>query len=358
VTGQPRRLCIISSDDLLRSEEFIAALGASLRVRPQEPLEIVMDRRHSGSWMESCLQDRRRQPRVDLALASKGFAIVPAPVNYEEDRPPALSREEAKDRERLEDILSFRRRRSRRLLPRLGAAFPQGFQMPPKIVEPIRTLPILTKLLAVSIGVMLATFALSPAGQNLGKRFTGRLFEDAPPTSGRQAAPPIAAQLPSALAQVPADDKTPTVPVTQPAAGAPAASKETSPPPKAADTTPRGPGTRSRPRAATKETGTPKATPAPFAGSPRAELARAPVSVARGESYAVRLLNPAGQPVAGSDVWLVARRADGTVESIPMGALPELGTYRATVPTRRSAPINLQVRLRIGERRVEIPVRP
>jgi len=56
----------------------------------------------------------------------------------------------------------------------------------------------------------------------------------------------------------------------------------------------------------------------------------------------------------GSD--LVARRTDGTVEKIPMGALPELGTYRATVPTRRSAPIDLRVRVSTGDKRVEVPV--
>jgi len=87
-------------------------------------------------------------------------------------------------------------------------------------------------------------------------------------------------------------------------------------------------------------------------------LAREPVSLAWGKSYAVRLLNRAGQPMAGAEVWLVARRTDGTVENIPMGALPELGTYRATVPTRRSAPIDLRVRVSMGNKRVEVPVNP
>jgi hypothetical protein len=362
VTDQPRRLCIITSDELLRSGEFIAALGASLRIRPQESHEIILDRRRSGSLMEASRADRRRQPRVEFALATKGFAIVSAPVDHGEDRPGALSREEAEeDRKRLEDILSFQRRRSARLLTKLGAAFPKSFRVTPKIVEPLRTLPILTKLLAVSFGVVLATFTLSPAGQNLWKSLISRGFEKVPPTSGSPAAAPPAAQVPSALAHAPTVDKTPAVPETQPAAGGPAASQETSPPPKAAGTTatPREPAAKARAtRASTKETGTPKARPPRLAGTLRAELAREPITVARGESYAVRLLNSAGQPMAGSDVWLVARRADGTVESIPMGALPELGTYRATVPTGRSAPINLQVRLRIGEKRVEVPLKP
>jgi len=87
-------------------------------------------------------------------------------------------------------------------------------------------------------------------------------------------------------------------------------------------------------------------------------LVREPVSRGWGTSYAVRLLNPAGQPMAAAEVWLVARRTDGTVETIPMGALPELGTYRATVPTRRSAPIDLRVRVSTGDKRVEVPVKP
>jgi hypothetical protein len=70
-----------------------------------------------------------------------------------------------------------------------------------------------------------------------------------------------------------------------------------------------------------------------------------------------RLLNPAGQPMVVSEIVLIARMADGTVENIAMGALPEPGIYRATVPTRRSAPINLRVRLSYGEKRLEIPVR-
>jgi hypothetical protein len=341
----------------------MAALGASLRVRPPEPLEIIIDRRHSGSLMELSLEDRRRQPQVDLTLATKGFAIVPASVNHEGDRTQALPREEDEDLKQLESIRTIQRRRSRRLLPKLGDAFPE-------ILAPFRTRPLLTKLLAVLSGVTLGMFAMSPAGQNLGKSLTGRILNEAPPTSGSQAVAPPAAQFPSTLSQGPAVNKDDRLVATP---------HETSTPPNAGGTTLREPVTKSRAtRTSTKETGTPpkgtttasKPTPkasAPkgkaalqrFAGSPRAELAREPVSIGWGESYAVRLLNPAGQPMSGAEVWLVARRGDGTVESIPMGALPELGTYRATVPTRPSAPVDLQVRFRIGEKRVEVvPVRP
>jgi hypothetical protein len=62
--------------------------------------------------------------------------------------------------------------------------------------------------------------------------------------------------------------------------------------------------------------------------------------------------------MVGTEVWLVARMADGSVERIPMGALPEPGIYRATVPTGRSNPVDLRVRVRRGEKRVEVSVKP
>jgi hypothetical protein len=104
------------------------------------------------------------------------------------------------------------------------------------------------------------------------------------------------------------------------------------------------------------EAATPKATP--FGGSHRAELVRKPVSRGRGDSYAVRLLDPAGKALVVAEVFLVVHMADGTVENIAMGALPEPGTYRATVPTGRSIPVDLRVRVSTGDRFVEVPVRP
>ena len=106
------------------------------------------------------------------------------------------------------------------------------------------------------------------------------------------------------------------------------------------------------------EAATPKATPPQLVGSYRAELMRGPVSRGWGDSYAVRLLDPAGQPMVVADVLLVAHMADGTVENIAMGALPEPGTYRGTVPTGRSTPVDLQVRVSTGDKFVEVPVRP
>ncbi len=58
-----------------------------------------------------------------------------------------------------------------------------------------------------------------------------------------------------------------------------------------------------------------------------------------------------------SSVRLIAHMADGTVESIAMGALSEPGTYRGTVPTGRSTPVDLLVRLSIDDKSVEVPVK-
>src|SRR5881296_286043 len=106
------------------------------------------------------------------------------------------------------------------------------------------------------------------------------------------------------------------------------------------------------------EAATPKATPAQLVGSHRAELVQGPESRGWGDSYAVRLLDPAGKPMVGAYVLLVAHMADGTVGNIAMGALPEPGTYRGTVPTGRSTPVDLRVRVSTGDKFVEVPVRP
>ena len=106
------------------------------------------------------------------------------------------------------------------------------------------------------------------------------------------------------------------------------------------------------------EAATPKATPTQLVGSHRAKLVRGPVSRGWGDSYAVRLLDPAGKPMVVAYVLLVAHMADGTVENVAMGALPEPGTYRGTVPTGRSTPVDLRVRVSTGDKFVEVPVRP
>ena len=428
MADQPTRLCIVSRDRL-QSGAFVAALQTSLR--PHDPLKIIMDRRHGGSSGKPDLkEDRRRQLQVDLALKANGFAIVPASGDSREDRAPLslflpetvierLSDDE--EGERLENVRSFTRRRSRRLIP---------------------------KLLTVLIGVTVAAFALSPAGQDLGKSLMSRVPHWSSLPSGNPGQPPVQTNEASTLAQLPAVTEKPAVAETQPArteipppnippseppaARDPASTKSVSPrdadrvsprdadrlivTPRETSTLPKMSGTTSRetstspkrtstpprdaittpkettgpPKAATDQGGsgrprpgttvrpspsattpskqvasappseavTPKAAPPRFAGSPRVELVREPKSLGWGESYAVRLLDPAGHPMEGAEVVLIAHMADGTVANIPMGALPEPGTYRGTVPTSQSTPVDLRVRVNTGDKRVEVPVKP
>ena len=423
---QPTRLCVVSRDRL-RSGAFIAALRASLR--PEDQLEIIMDRRHGGSSGESDpKKDRRRQRRVDLALEANGFAIVPAPVDPTKDRTPLslllpeapierLSPEDPEDEERLE---SFQRQRSG---------------------------PLIEKLLGVLIGAALAALVLSLVGQITGQSLLRQLFTG-PLLGGPDRAPgqtnesftraqlravtekPVVAETRPARTETPP----PAPPNSEsPSAGGPASTKsvsprdadrltprqretsgpsevtgtasrepsitsrETSPPPKETSTPPPGAGTPANetgapPKAGTDQgasggrprlsatarpspsapapsnqvasalspeaAATPKATPTQLVGSHRAELVRGPVSRGWGDSYAVRLLDPAGKPMVVAYVLLVAHMADGTVENIAMDALPEPGTYRGTVPTGRSTPVDLRVRVSTGDKFVEVPVRP
>src|SRR3989442_5457254 len=82
-----------------------------------------------------------------------------------------------------------------------------------------------------------------------------------------------------------------------------------------------------------------------FGGSPRVELVREPVSRGWGESYAVRLLDPAGRPMAGADLVLGARMEDRTVENISKGAPPGTGTYLRSGADARAATFGRSVRL-------------
>lgn len=354
---QPTRLCIVSSD-LLRSGQFIKALADSLHLSPQEPIEIIMDRRHGGSSMESGPANRRRRPLVDDALAANGFAIVPVSVypgenGTEAPTEPVLREDD--DLKRLERILDFRRRRSVSLLVKGRHALLKALQTIQDMVNPRRMLPMLTKLLAVVICIALATFALSPAGQNLGKSLIERIspviqlsqVTDLVSESPLDGTPPGTKQAP-----VRNDNGTPPTAAMGPdGSGRPTPSPTTRPSPSSHPES--GP-VASKPAS---KAAPPKRMTSRVAASPRVELAREPRSVGWGDSYTVRVLNPAGQPMVVPEIVLIAHMADGTVERIAMGALSEPGIYRATVPTRRSTPVNLRVRLSYGEKRLEIPVR-
>src|SRR5437899_2746136 len=219
--AKPKRLCIVSRDRL-RSGDFNAALRAS--VRPEDQLEIVMDRRHGGSSGESDPKEDRRQLRVDLALEANGFAIVPAPVDPTKDRTPLslllpeapierLSPEDPEDEERLE---SFQRQRSGTLIE---------------------------KLLGVLIGVTLAALVLSLVGQITGQSLLRQLFTG--PLSGGPDQAPGQTNESFTRAQLPAVTEKPVAPETRPArtetppparpnsespsAGGPASTKSVSP---------------------------------------------------------------------------------------------------------------------------------
>jgi hypothetical protein len=182
---------------------------------------------------------------------------------------------------------------------------------------------------------------------------SGTVSREASITSRKTSPPPKETSTPSPGASTPANETgaPPKAGTSQGASGGPRLSATVRPSPRApapSNQVATGP---------TPEAATPKATPH-FGGSHRAELVRKPVSRGWGDSYAVRLLDPAGKPLVVAEVFLVAHMADGTVENIAMGALPEPGTYRGTVPTGRSTPVDLRVRVSAGDKFVEVPVRP
>lgn len=97
-----------------------------------------------------------------------------------------------------------------------------------------------------------------------------------------------------------------------------------------------------------------------FPGLPGVKLERKPLPTAEGqaESYVVRLSDPAGRPLAGADVLLLADMADGTVENVMLGAGSEPGTYTGMSQSGRSVPVDFRLRVSTSDKRIEIPLRP
>ena len=236
---------------------------------------------------------------------------------------------------------------------------------------------LIEKLLGVLSGVTLAALVLSLVGQITGQSLLRQLFTG--PLSGGPDQAPGQTNESFTPAQLPAVTEKPTSPpprgTSTPSLGASTPANETSAPPKAGTDqgtsggrpkvsatvrpSPSAPAPSDHVASApSPEAATPKAMPPQLVGSHRAELVRGPVSRGWGNSYEVRLLDPAGKPMASAEVRLVARMADGTVQNIPMGILPEPGIYRATVPTGQSSPVGLRVRVRTGDTHVEVPVKP
>jgi hypothetical protein len=400
---QPARLCIISREPL-QSGHFIAALRAVLG--PEDLVEIIIDRRHGGSSGEAGpTEDRRRQSQVALTLEINGFAIVPASVDAREDRTwrprPSLLRPDVPPIERASPVLET---------PPIERFFPIERFPSVERLSPVddedekleslasfergRPRTLMPALLGVLIGVTLIALVLLLTGQLSGQSRLSHLLTD--PRRGapeRPPDPPVVAETPPPARP---ESESPPRETNGPSEVTGTASQEPSIPPKETSTSSRGasapanktgappqagtgrdardarpgrgatarPGPSASPRSSQvagvppRGAATSKATSTPVVAPQRAELVGSPVSRGWGDSYAVRVLDSAGRPMVDASVLLVARMADGTVENVAMGALTEPGTYRGTVPTNRSTPVDLQVRVTTDGGSVEIPVRP
>jgi hypothetical protein len=358
---EPTRLCIVSHDPVLCGP-FVAALQTVLS--PHDEFEIIRDRRRDRSSTDAKRDvadqpsvDRRRHPHVDRLLTMDGFAIVPATAPVKRHRlsvlPTAATSEalsgydaDADERERLESVRSFKRRRTLRLVSWL--------------------------VLAGLLGAGAVLLLYSPAAKTL---MTWARSEapsaSQPPSGNRIDAPPAVVQAPPVTESSPVigpqsirennlpNVRTPALPsvaVSKSPEPAQPLQAHTSPPavPEAIASVPRV--SDVQPPAAAS----PEVAPPGFVDLPRVELL--PSSVAaregQGEVYAVRISDTGGQPLAGADVLLFARMEDGTVENIPLGPGTEPGTYHGTAPPARSAPVDLRIRVTKSDRRVELPLAP
>jgi hypothetical protein len=364
-----RRLCIVSSKPLL-CRPFIAALRTVLT--PHDELEIVVDRRRERVPTESRSDaaeqpsiNRRRHPQVDRHLKIDGFAIVPAPAAGLKARRSPISLllpempveetwpEDLRDEERLDRARTFKRTHAGRLTTWL--------------------------VLAGLMSAVLILFAPSSAVKTLMSRLRPEVSSSqslpVPVPQDQQTGPE--AHAPSVTAN-PAEVQRPGFPeASWPVRGEHSSSdaaRELPAPAGASDTSAaaRVPNPRATapPRQIADVTTSPIAkTPPPdavatritsprFAGLPRVEVVGTTAAAwGQGETYAVRVSDPAGRPLVGAEVFLLARMADSTVQSILLHSGPEPGTYQATVPGG-SAPIDLRVAITMSDKRVEIPLSP
>ena len=339
-----RRLCIVCRDRHL-SGEFVASFTTALGLR--EEFEIIVDRRRGDHPADPPPADRRYQPHIARALERDGFAIVAPletrPVQHDHLKLPqergALPIEhpglkEADERQLLR-ILGFNHRgRTRR-----------------------RQQLILTGL----IGALLALLMLSPVGKTLVSRTRSAeppLTEKtrrAAETHGPRPGPSVAETLsPNPEVREPTErDESPETgrllgadTMRRRVPGPTVDTPTTAVPAPRADDSP-------RTRVALK-------APSLHVGLPRVDVTRnpAPASEGGGETYAVRLSDSGGRPLAGAEVLLQIRTADGTVLDVALGAGPDLGTYSVTMSPLQSAPVDLRLRVVTNNTRVEIPLAP
>src|SRR5437762_5327405 len=271
----PTRLCIVSHDPLLCGP-FVAALQTVLS--PHDEFEIIQDRRRDTSSTELKRDvadqpsvDRRRHPHVDRLLKMDGFAIVPATAAVTRHRlsvlPTAATNEalspddaDADERERLESVRTFQRRRALWLVSWL--------------------------ILAGLLGAGAVLLLFSPAAKTL----MTRALSDVPPASqapsaNRTDAPPVVAPPVTASSPV-------TVVVSKSPEPARALPAHTSPPPEPGPIT-------SVPRVSDVQppaVAGPEGTPPEFVDLPRVELMRSPAATVegQGEVYAVRISDTGG----------------------------------------------------------------
>jgi hypothetical protein len=358
--AKPKRLCIVSNDRLVTGE-FLQALQMSLN--PDDECEIIPDRRRANTSeaktgaADQSPMDRRRRPYVDLALKNKGYAIVPAPVanplkiadQLAPDVPrPPIGRlplgDSDEDNDELERILQFKRR--------------QVFGISSWLIA---TLLVGVILVALSQLPALKTFMSRPRAGALSSPTPQAPLEHIPTlaenpslTSGAPAVPQ--AEGPERRKAVRPEVVTP--PAARPEAVRPHQSREAARP-RDASTQPKPASepvvTIPPPAGESRDVVSPR-----LAGLPRVDLVRNPAAASEGrvEAYVARITDAAGQPLAGAEVSLVGSMEDGTVFDAPLEPGPEPGTYRGTGPPGRSALVDLRIRVRTSDKRVEIPLRP
>jgi hypothetical protein len=378
----PRRLCIISGD-ALPSGEFIAALQTA--VGPNQEIEIIRERRRGGSGIGPGQPpiERRRFPHVQTIVKMDGYAIVPLPPSQSRpqrvpDPPmprPSIEHRSAEprpaerasfahhgfdddgdaDERELERILQFKQRRRVRIGGR------------PLVLAALVVVLVLLLVQLPAVKSLVSRAATPPAERT-----------SAAPQS-TQAPAPAAPSSPdrSSMALPPAGresaERPPEATVTPRAEVDTAPRPQTSPVPRAEITEtrrqtgrvtglPPEPPSRvsSRQTAVARAPETLRGESSRFPGVPRVELTRNSLSTPEGkaESYVVRLSDPAGRPLAGAEVLLLARMADGTVESIMLRDGSEPGTYSGASRPTPSAPVDLRVRMTLSDKRIEVPLRP
>jgi hypothetical protein len=364
-----RRLCIVSSKPLLCSP-FMAALRTVLT--PHDELVIVVDRRRERVPTEARPDaaeqpsiDRRRHPQVDRQLKIDGFAIVPAPAAGSKARRSPISLllpevpveevwpEDLKDEERLESVRNFKRTHAVRLtwlvLPGLVSAVVILFA-PSSAVKTLvsRLRPEVSSSQSLPVPLRQDKQTRPEAHAPL---VTANPVEVQRPGLPEASSPVRGEHSPSDAAR--------EFPVTGGASETSAAARvvpnprATAPPRQIANVTTSPIANTTPPAAVATRITSPR-----FLGLPRVEVVGTTAAAwGHGETYAVRISDPAGRPLVEAEVLLLARMADSTVQTILLHSGPEPGTYQATVPGG-SAPIDLRVGITTSDKRVEIPLSP